>query len=84
MKLLSAFHPHIDSQTEHVNQVLEQYLRFYVNYQQDDWTTHLSLAEFSYNNTIYTSTGQMSFYANYGIHPRFYLLATCNDNNPTA
>jgi len=35
--LSTAYHPETDGQTEWVNQILEQYLRVYVNYQQDDW-----------------------------------------------
>ena len=40
-----------DGQTERVNQILEQYLRIYINYQQNDWVPLLPLAEFAYNNT---------------------------------
>lgn len=36
-RLSSAFHPQTDGQTERQNQTLEQYLRGYANYQQDDW-----------------------------------------------
>src|SRR5271154_7056416 len=39
--LSTAYHPETDGQTERVNQVLEQYLRFYINYQQDDWVSLL-------------------------------------------
>ena len=41
----SGHHPEGDSQTERVNQVLEQYLRSYTNYQQDNWSSLLPLAE---------------------------------------
>ena len=37
LQLSSGHHPEIDSQTEQENQKLEHYLRFYVNYLQDDW-----------------------------------------------
>jgi len=35
--LSTAFHPQTDGQTEWTNAILEQYLRAYINYQQDDW-----------------------------------------------
>src|SRR5258707_1034186 len=37
----SGYHPEGDGQMEHLNQVLEQYLRAYTNYQQDDWSSLL-------------------------------------------
>ena len=46
----SAFHPQTDGQTERLNSTLEQYLRMYCDYQQDDWASLLPMAEFSYNN----------------------------------
>ena len=57
VKLSSAFHPQTDGQTERVNQVLEQYLRCTINYQQEDWVQLLPQAEFPYNNSLHVSTG---------------------------
>ena len=54
---------------ERVNQELEQYLRLYCNYRQNDWTEWLSIAEFSYNNQIHSSTGRSPFLVNLGRHP---------------
>jgi len=68
-RLSTAFHPQTDGQTERQNQVLEQYLRAYVDYQQDDWVTMLPIAEFTYNNSVHSSTGVSPFYALYGYHP---------------
>ena len=39
--LSTAYHPNTDSQTEWVNQILEQYLRIFINYQQGDWTLQM-------------------------------------------
>lgn len=67
--LSSAFHPQSDGQTERVNQVLEQYLRCFVNYNQDNWTELLPLAEFSYNNAKHSATQFSPFFSIYGYHP---------------
>jgi hypothetical protein len=65
----TAFHPQTDGQTERVNQTLEQYLRMFCSYQQDNWADLLSSAEFTYNNTDHSSTKYSPFYANTGYHP---------------
>lgn len=82
--LSTAYHPQSDGQTERVNQVLEQYLRIYCNYQQDDWHHLLTLAEFTYNNAKHTSTTISPFYANYGYHPRFQLKIVSEKKTPSA
>ncbi len=61
LQLSIAFHPQTDGQTERRKSVLEQYLRSYVNYQQDDWASLLPLAEFAYNNAVHSSTGRAPF-----------------------
>lgn len=68
-RLSIAYHPRINSQTERTNQTLEQYLRHYINYQQDNWAGLLPLAQFTYNNTIYVTTKETLFFANYGYNP---------------
>lgn len=69
-KLSTAYHPETDGQSENANQVLEQYLRAYVNYLQNDWVNWLPLAEFAANNHRSETTGVTPFYAAYGQHPR--------------
>src|SRR5258705_4237063 len=64
----SGYHPEGDRQTEHANQVLEQYLWTYMNYQQDDWAMLLLMAEFAYNNATNATTGVSPFFANKGYH----------------
>ena len=66
----TAYHPTTDGQTERTNRTLEQILRAYVHPLQDDWPTHLSLAEFAYNNAVQSSTTVSPFVANYGFGPR--------------
>ena len=63
------YHPEGDGQTERANQTLEQYLRMYCNYQQDNWLDLLPLAEFAYNNAPSTMIGVSLFFANKGYHP---------------
>ncbi|KAJ1586564.1 hypothetical protein NDA11_002349 [Ustilago hordei] len=55
--LSMAYHPQTDGQTERVNQVIEQYLRMYCNYEQNDWADLLDTAAFVYNNTVHNSIG---------------------------
>ena len=49
-KLSTAYHPQTDGQTERLNQTLEQYLRCYVNFEQNNWVTLLPMAQFAYNS----------------------------------
>jgi len=65
----SGYHPEANSQAERTNQTLEQYLRVYCNYQQDNWSELLPLAEFVYNNAPSATTGVSPFFANKGYHP---------------
>jgi len=67
--LSTAFHPQTDGQMERQNQTMEQYLRAFCNYEQDNWVELLALAEFAYNNSVYTSTQMTPFWANYHFHP---------------
>ena len=66
MAMSTAYHPQTDGQTERVNQELEQYLRCYVNYDQDDWDQYLHTAEYAYNNREHSSIKMSPFRAVYG------------------
>ena len=65
----SGYHPEGDGQTERTNQTLEQYLHVYCNYQQDNWSELLPLAEFAYNNALSATTSVSPFFTNKGYHP---------------
>ena len=84
VNLSSTYHPQTDGQTERVNQILEQYLRCTVSYQQEDWVDFLAMAEFAYNNSIHASTKVSPFFANYGFHPRFNISIPATSVNPSA
>jgi len=69
-KMLTAFHSQTDGQTERVNQKLEQYLRMFIDHQQEQWPDWLGTAEFAYNNKAHSNTKTSPFKANYGQDPR--------------
>jgi len=69
-KLLMAYHPQTDGQTERINQELEQYLRVFIDHRQEQWLDWLGTAEFAYNNKIHIATKILPFKANYGQDPR--------------
>lgn len=71
-RLSTAFRPQTDGQTERMNQVLEQYLRCYINHEQDNWVEKLPIAQFAYNTAYNESTKLTPAYANFGFTPDAY------------
>ena len=69
-RMSTAYYPQTDRQTEWTNQVLEVYLRNFVNYDQNDWYQLLPLAEHAYNNSVTNAHRMSPFYANYCFSPR--------------
>ncbi len=88
LSMSTAYHPMSDGQSERVNRTLEESLRSYVNYHQNNWDQHLPLIEFAHNNVIHTSTNYSPFYLNYGAHPRSPVVTAlgpeCNINDTAA
>src|SRR4051812_39966306 len=77
MAMSTAFHPQTDEQTEHLNRTLEEMLRIYVTYKQDQWDEYLPVAKFAYNNAKQAFTGFTPFELDCGQHPNTpILLAT--------
>lgn len=72
----TAFHPETDGQTERINQELEQYLRAFTSFRQDDWEELLPLAEFAINNHESSTTQMTPFFADTGTHPRMGFEST--------
>jgi len=65
MKLSTAFYSQTNSQTEHMNQELEQYLWLFVNYKQKNWPEWLAIAKFTINNQVHTITKVSPFMESY-------------------
>jgi len=83
-KMSTAYHPQTDVQTERTNQVLEGYLRNFLNYDQDDWYQLLPLAEFAYNNSATNAHRMSPFFANYGYHRQTEWMRERQAQNPGA
>ncbi|KAI3776397.1 hypothetical protein L1987_46178 [Smallanthus sonchifolius] len=65
LDLSTAYHPQTDGQTERTIQTLEDMLRACVIDFGGNWDSHLTLIEFSYNNSYHTSINMAPFEALY-------------------
>ena len=65
-KLSTSFYSQTNEQTEQMNQELEQYFKFFVDYRQKDWPEQLVLAEFTVNNKVHLATKISPFIVNHG------------------
>ena len=52
----TAYHPQTDGQLEQINQSMEDLLRIFCNYQQDDWTEWLPIVRYILNSWPSTTT----------------------------
>jgi len=66
----TVFHPQTDGQTERMKARMEQYLRVFVNYQQDARVQCLTLVGFAANKGVSESTQSTPFFAVQGLNPR--------------
>ena len=66
--LLTVYHPQTNVQTKRINQEIGTFLRYYINYQQDNWIEQIAVAEFQYNNKKHVEMGQTPFVLNFGRH----------------
>ena len=80
--LSTAYHPEIDGQTEILNSILEQYLKIYVNFLQNDWASWLPSAEFAINNHVFEITQCTPFLINFGQHFKMGLELDLFVNKP--
>jgi hypothetical protein len=65
------YHSQTNEQIEKQNQILESYLRSYVNYQQNDWIKWFNIAEYAYNNNLNSVLKQIFFQMMFDSKMRF-------------
>jgi hypothetical protein len=65
-----------------MNQVLEDYLRHFCLFYQDNWDKILDLAEFAINNSDSASLGVSPFFFSCGYHPKFSVLKESSGIKP--
>jgi hypothetical protein len=68
-RLSTAYHPETDGSTERMNQVLEEYLRHFGSYYQDDWDQWLPIGQIAIAARDSASTGISPFFITHGYHP---------------
>lgn len=73
LRYSTAFHPQTDGQTERMNQVLEDYLRCFVDEQRTNWARLLKTAQFACNNAVNQTIQETPFRALMDINPNFQL-----------
>ena len=83
-KMSTTFQPQTDGQTERVNSSVEHYLHCFSNFEQDNWSELLPLAEYAYNNSVTSATGYSPFFANYGFNPRSTWATDEGPRNPSS
>ena len=82
LRFSTAFHPQTNGQSERAIQMLENFLRPYVERDPQNWVKQLPLAEFAANNSVNMATGYSPFFLNSGGHP--ILLATLLQGHGTS
>ena len=69
LQMSSSYHPQSDDQTEHLNQSMETFLRWFVNACPSKWSSWLALAEFWYNSSFHSVLGRSPFEVLYRYPP---------------
>jgi len=69
LNMSSAYHPQSDGQTKRVNQCLETFLRCFVHACPKSWSQWLSLAEFWFNTSTHSATGDLHLWSSTVMSP---------------
>ena len=85
IKMNTTEHSQMNDQIERLNQIMKQYLKCYVNYQQNNWVKLLLAVQFAYNNNTQTFTEISLFQAEYDRNMQINnkIIKLKNNNNMT-
>ena len=82
-KMSTIKYSQMNNQIERLNQIVKQYLKCYINYQQNNWIELLLTAQFAYNNSTQTfieiSSFQMKYSRNMQMNNEIIKLKDNND-----
>ena len=70
LKMSSSRHPQTDGASEVMNRMIENYLRCYCSYHQNDWDDLLPAAEFAYNSAVSEDLGMCPLELDLGWNPK--------------
>ena len=70
LKMSTSRHPQTDGTSEIMNRMIENYIRCYCSYNQDNWDELLPSAEFSYNSAVSEDLGMSPFELDLGWIPK--------------
>jgi hypothetical protein len=62
----TSHHPQTYGQTEKANRTLEEIIRHYINYQQNNWDDLLQALEHAYNSSVHATNGLAPFMMSFG------------------
>jgi hypothetical protein len=74
--LSTAYRPQTDGQSEHTNQHLEQYIRIFMVFEQDNWVDLLPLAQYSLNSWLNATTKKAPYELLLGYIPQVHQTAS--------
>ena len=70
LAMSTSHHPQTAGQTEKANRTLEEMIRHYINYQQNNWDELLPGLEHAYNSSVHATAGLAPFMMTFGQIPR--------------
>jgi hypothetical protein len=70
LAMSTSHHPQTDGKTEKANRTLEEMIRHYINYQQNNWDDLLPALEHAYKSSVHATTGLAPFMMMFGQIPR--------------